>query len=351
MLEFKPKKIYYDVNIDKKGLTSKANNIITKYPHAEVIKVPSHWNIKEISELPEEEWIKSKRSILVLGIKKEITIEVNGRSTDFMLPSHANGCLSSCSYCYVQRRKKGANPLTIFLNTEDILEKLKTHAKYIGKRTTSGQTDAALWTYEIGNNNDCSLDVEISNSPIEIIEEVRNIENAKICFATKTVNDRAWLSVDPKGHTRIRYSLMPQKISTIVDVGTSKISDRIKSINNLVEHGYEVHLNLSPIIVYDNWENDWRELLQEVNDTLTQKAKNQLKAEIIFLTHSSAAHKTNLNWHPNAERYIWTPENQQTKFNKPDVICYKYDLKNNYVETIKRLVKENIPYCTIRYAF
>ena len=349
---FIPKTIYIDKNIYKKeSWKNKLTTILSKYEEASTKEVDSHWNIKEIASLPYDKWIKSKREILVLGIKKDCNITENGRSTDFIFPAHANGCLSSCSYCFTQRRKQGANPLSIFLNTEELIESVIQHQKKIGPKITPNQTDPNLWTYEIGNNNDCSLDQEISGNPLEIIKAIsEKTDNAKTSFATKTVSS-TWLTYNPKGKSRIRYSLMPQNISSIVDIGTSKISERIQSVNNLVENGYEVHFNFSPVIIYENYLEYWKQLFEEINDTLNTKSKNQLKCEVIFLTHSEYAHKINLEWHPNGENYIWKPDIQQIKFNKPDVICYRYDIKRKEVDNFTRLIGRQLPYCQVRYAF
>ncbi|HBY70209.1 MAG TPA: lyase, partial [Flavobacteriaceae bacterium] len=58
---------------------------------------------------------------------------------------------------------------------------------------------------------------------------------------------------DPKKKIRIRFSLMPQIVSSEVEPNTSKIIDRIKAVDAFIEEGYDVHLNFSPVIVYKDW--------------------------------------------------------------------------------------------------
>ncbi len=67
------------------------------------------------------DWVRTKRSVLVLGSKKSLSARPNGRSADFIAPSTSNGCAMACSYCYVPRRKGYANPVTVFCNIERIL--------------------------------------------------------------------------------------------------------------------------------------------------------------------------------------------------------------------------------------
>ena len=106
---------------------------------------------------------------------------------------------------------------------------------------------------------------------------------------------------------------MPEKVAKVVDVRTSAIADRIAAVDDFVRAGYEVHLNFSPVIVYDGWEQDYQPLFEQIDDTLSPAAKEQLRAEIIFLTHNEQLHEVNMQWHPKAEDYLWTPETQQIK--------------------------------------
>ena len=59
---------------------------------------------------------------------------------------------------------------------------------------------------------------------------------------------------------------MPEAPSRLVDVRTSKIAERIAAMDDFVEAGYEVHLNLSPVIVHEGWLEEWAELLEQVAD-------------------------------------------------------------------------------------
>jgi hypothetical protein len=96
----------------------RGREILSAFPNAERVLVDSHWKIPGLHgfEGNVDDWIKIKRSILVLGIKSSLSVRPNARSSDFIAPSHANGCAMPCSYCYVPRRKGFANPITEFVN-------------------------------------------------------------------------------------------------------------------------------------------------------------------------------------------------------------------------------------------
>ncbi len=79
----------------------RAQAILAHYPDAKLIEVPSHWNIPDLhgNEGSVDDWNRIKRTVLVLGTKKSLQARPNCRSSDFVAPSHANGCAMACSYC------------------------------------------------------------------------------------------------------------------------------------------------------------------------------------------------------------------------------------------------------------
>ncbi len=332
----------------------RGRQILEKFPQAERIEVASHWKIPGLFgfEGNVSDWNKIKRNVLVLGVKKSLRAEPNSRSSDFIAPSHANGCAMSCSYCYVRRQKGFANPVSTFVNIEQISAYLARHAAKLGWREQPSQIDPKYWVYDIGCNSDCSADALISDNVRDLVSLFRVLPNAKASFATKYVN-RELLNYDPQRKTRIRLSLMPQKMAKVVDVRTSSIADRIASMNSFFEAGYEVHLNFSPVIYYEGWQNDYRELFDELAQVLNPAVKAQLGAEIIFLTHNEKLHQINLGWHPKGEELLWNPELQETKYSQMGGrnIRYKRGFKADLVSEFSQLLSERLPECRIRYAF
>ena len=328
-------------------------DILARFPEAQRIEVKSHWNIPELhgNAGSVDDWVRIKRDVLVLGIRKTLKVRENGRSGDFIAPGSANGCAMACAYCYVPRRKGYANPISTFVNIDAVCKVIARHADKQPLKPPL-QTDPLYWVYDIGENSDCSVDAAISDNVRDLVNLFRRLNNAKASFATKFVN-RDLLNYDPQGKTRIRFSLMPQKIAKTVDVRTSPMSERIRAVNDFVAAGYEVHLNFSPIILYKGWLKDYADLLSEVDDTLSQKAKAQLKCEVIFLTHNEQLHEVNLGWHPKAEALLWTPDNQEAKVSKMGGknVRYKRGFKGERVREFKTLLKEKLPYCDVRYAF
>ena len=332
----------------------RGREILAQFPNAERIEVASHWQIPELHGNAGniKNWIQIKRNVLVLGVKKSLQCPAYERSSDFIAPSLASGCAMACAYCYVPRRKGFANPISVFVNIEQIIKFLERHANRQGMKMEPTAPDPDYFVYELGTNSDNAADALISDNLKDTVALFRGLPNAKATFATKYVN-RALLTYDPQRKTRLRFSLMPQNISKVVDIRTSKITERIAAVNDFVEAGWEVNFNFAPVIYYENWLEDYAALMDEINDTLDAASKAQMAAEIAFLTHNDAMHEVNMGWHPKGEDLLWKPDLQETKISGTGGknLRYRRTIKSGLVREFCELVEKKMPYCAVRYAF
>jgi spore photoproduct lyase family protein len=334
--------------------SERGRQVLARFPDAEVLEVPSHWQIPELhgNAGNVDRWVRVKTETLVLGVKKSLSARPNGRSSDFVAPSTANGCAMACAYCYVPRRKGYASPITVFTNIDQITRYLRGHASRQGVKPEPDQIDPHAWVYDIGENSDCSVDALVSDNVADLIATFRELPTAKASFATKFVNSQL-LDLDPRGRTRIRFSLMPEADSKLPDVRTSPIAERIAAIDDFVDAGYEVHLNLSPVVLRDGWARDWAQLLTRLDDSLGAAFKQQAAAEIIMLTHNRELHEVNLGWHRKAEDLLWRPELQQGKRSQNGMwnVRYRNNLKRASLRRLQALIAAHTPWLRIRYAF
>ncbi|MDC2960290.1 spore photoproduct lyase family protein [Streptomyces gilvifuscus] len=332
----------------------RGREILARFPAAEVIEVASHWRIPGLhgNEDNVERWVRVKGETLVLGERKTLTTRPNGRSADFIAPGPSNGCAMACAYCYVPRRKGYANPITVFTNIDRMITHLGRHIARQGRKPEPNQCDETAWVYDIGENGDCSVDALICDNTADLVTAFRRWPTAKASFATKFVNPDL-LTLDPRGRTRIRFSLMPATDSRLLDLRTSPMADRIAAAADFLDAGYEVHFNLSPVVLRPGWQNDWTELLRHLDDVLPHRVKQQAAAEIIMLTHNEELLQVNLGWHPRAEDLLWRPDLQQGKRSQNGAhnVRYRNDIKADALNTLRRLIATHAPWLRVRYAF
>ncbi|MFB6773847.1 spore photoproduct lyase family protein [Streptomyces sp. NPDC056337] len=327
---------------------------LARFPEARVVEVDSHWRIPGLhgNEGNVERWVRIKGETLVLGERKTLATRPNGRSADWIAPGASNGCAMACAYCYVPRRKGYANPVTVFTNIDGIIAHVGRHIARQGPKPEPNQCDAEAWVYDVGENGDCSVDALICDNTADLVHAFRQWPTAKASFATKFVNPDL-LALDPRGRTRIRFSLMPPDDSRLLDVRTSPVAERIAAAADFLDAGYEVHFNLSPVVVRPGWEQAWAELLRHLDDVLPERVRRQAAAEVIMLTHNRELHGVNLGWHPRAEEVLWRPELQEAKRSENGALNVRYraGVKADAVARLRALVAAHAPWLRVRYAF
>ena len=298
-----------------------------------------------------KEFLKIKKSGVTSRERRGLTVRQNGRSTDFIAPGFATGCELACTYCYVARHRTIGNPLEQYTNLSDMWQAVSSHHFSLPAKT-SNQCDPNYWTYDIGESTDClsPANLDYTNWYISKFMET----DAKPSFATKLATPSGLNPIPNKGMARIRISVAPQNIITILEPATSNLKARLRSIQKLLDLGYEVHLNFSPITAYYGWVKDYTKLMQLIDTTISEDAKQQLKCEVIFLTHSNVLHNKHQGFFPQAEEMLWTPKWQETKTTQrgdSSVVRYDQRVKPNLISKFKELINLYMPYCQIRYIF
>lgn len=278
-------------------------------------------------------------------------IQKNSKVVNFSVSKNenylANGILTH--NCYMKRHKPQG--LDVAKNIGDILTAINNHVYFLADVIKPNQTDPEFITYDISCNEDFALHSKFYDWK-KIFQFFVDHPVAKASFATKVIPINL-LDFDPKGKVRIRFSLMPQATKELLEPNTPDIVDRIKSINAFIEAGYDVHVNFSPVIVYKNWLEDYEELFMMLEDYVDNSYKNQVLAEVIFLTHNKKKHLYNIENNISGEHLLWNPEMQEIKISQygGENIRYKLGLKQRWIEEFKALHNKVIPWNRIRYIF
>jgi spore photoproduct lyase len=281
--------------------------------------------------------------------RKSMIIRPSGRSTDFISPSFGHGCLYNCTYCYMKRHKPEG--LSVATNTMDILTEINSHA-YFSTVEKPNQTGEYV-TYDISCNEDFALHAKYHEWE-KIFKFFRDHPLAMGSFATKYVN-KDFLDFNPEGKIRIRFSIMPERWRKELEPNTSPLDQRLQAIPKFIDAGYDVHLNFSPVIVHDNWLTEYEFLF----DIIKKHAEyniwsfEDVKAEVIFLTHNEDKHKYNLAHKLPGEELLWVPKIQESKVSQygGKNLRYEHNRKADYIKQFVELHDKYIPWNTIRYIF
>lgn len=273
---------------------------------------------------------------------KTLVTRDNGRSSDAISPNFIYGCLGGCmkSYCYVGRYNH--DKLYINENTEQILRSIYDWVDTKPWPKEPNQVDDTYYCVDIG----CSTDVPLHGKHYnwqQVFDFFNTQYKVKTTFATKypTKFKLQEYNLTPGKH-RIRVSLMPQSISTMLEPNTDSIANRIAMIP-ILQQKMEVHINFSPIVYYPSWLQDYEELFKMLKGL-------DFKSECIFMTYNKIQAKRNSEL---VNHFLWQPEIQEVKDSEyaADNIRYQWQFKNGLIQQFKELYSKYFPLETIRYIF
>ena len=283
---FKPKAIYYEKEILEYPL---GKQLMEQYKDVNKVEIENHNNIEEMRKKQNKEFPDMKRN-LIIGIRKTHKFVENHKTSDYLVPYTSSGCTASCMYCYLVCNYNKCSYLRLFVNREQMLEKII---------KTANSSEKEL-TFEIGSNSDLILENIITNNLPWTIENFKNSKKGHLTFPTKFDMIDDILPLDHKGKVTIRVSVNPEEIINKVEFGTSRLTGRIEAINKLKEAGYKIGILIAPVILVDNWKEIYLELIKRLNSELSEKVKKDTFFEIIFMTYSYVHTKINEKAFPNA---------------------------------------------------
>ena len=283
---FMPKGIYYEKEIENYELGKK---LLEKYKDVPKIIIENHNNIEEMRKKQNSEFAEMKRN-LIIGVRKTHKFVENHKTSDFLVPYTSSGCTAMCMYCYLVCNYNKCAYLRLFVNREQMLEKIIRTAKKSEKNLT----------FEIGSNSDLVLENTITDNLIWTIENFSKTNKGILTFPTKFSMVDDLLPLNHRGKIVIRMSVNPEEIINKVEFGTSRLKARVEAINKLQEANYKLGILIAPVILVENWKKLYSELIKYLYENLTEKVKENAFFEIIFMTYSYVHNAINEEAFPNA---------------------------------------------------
>lgn len=286
MKDFIPDAIYYEEKAKEYEL---GKELLEKYKNVPKFVIENHNNIEEMRKKENKEFPKMKRN-LIIGIRKTHKFVPNNKISNYLVPYTSSGCIAMCLYCYLVCNYNKCAYLRIFVNREEMLNKII---------KVANESEEEL-VFEIGSNSDLILENSITNNLRWTIENFRRAEKGYITFPTKFDMVDNILDVEGKERVIIRMSVNPKEIIQKVEMGTSSLENRVKAINKLANAGYKVGILIAPVIFAENWQELYKELVIYLKDNLSYKVKQSTFFEVIFMTYSYVHRKINEEAFPSA---------------------------------------------------
>lgn len=281
-----PDKVFYEPAILNYKL---GKQLKEKYKNVPWHPIESHNNIKELSSNSNKEFPRMKR-YLIIGVRKSLRYTPNHKVSDFLVPYTSSGCRAMCLYCYLVCNYNKCSYLRLFVNREQMMNKL----------IKTAESSAKDMVFEIGSNSDLVLENTVTGNLVWTIETFSKSKRGYLTFPTKFDMVEPFLGLAHRGKIIVRMSVNPEEIIRKVEFGTASLEARISALNRMCDAGYKVGILIAPVVMGDNWRELYTRLIEQLSDGLSQKAKLQLFIEIIFMTYSYVHRAINREAFPKA---------------------------------------------------
>ena len=332
MRKFIPDAIYYEPKVTEYEL---GKELFEKYKDVPKFEIENHNNIEEMRKKENKEFPKMKRN-LIIGIRKTHKFVPNNKISDYLVPYTSSGCTAMCLYCYLVCNYNKCAYLRLFVNREEMLDKII---------KTANESEKEL-VFEIGSNSDLILENSITGNLKWTIENFKKAQKGYLTFPTKFDMVDDILDVDGKDKVIIRMSVNPKEIIQKIEMGTSQLEKRVEAINKLKKAGYKVGILIAPVIFVENWEKLYEELIIYLSENLSEEVKKDVFFEVILMTYSYIHRKINEEAFPSAID-LYNPELMTGR--GKGKYTYKQEQRKIGEEFIQGLLKKYFPENRIVY--
>lgn len=289
-------------------------------------------------ETPIQSFVSGKRT-LVIGVRKITEFQSCKPSANYQLPL-VSGCSGMCEYCYLNTQL-GKRPATkVYVNIDEILNKA---LKYIEERKP------AITVFEGAATSDPIPVEQYSGAMKSAIEFFGENEYSLFRFVTKFKDIDSLIGIKHNGRTTIRFSLNTDKIINEFERGTDSFEDRINGAKKLYNDGYKIGFIIAPVFLYDNYKEDYLELIKRIGNEFKNKERT-IEIEVITHRYTERAKNQILSVYKDSKLPM-NKEDRTLKYGQFGYTKYVYnkdillEVKNFFEENIKKYICN----CIIKY--
>lgn len=287
---------------------------------------------------PIENYAKSKKTIY-LTVNNQKKLRPCSPSADYQF-SLSSSCPGHCEYCYLQTTQGEKPFMKVFVNIDEILEVIQNHIN---------ENIPGITTFECGSITDPIALEHLTGNLKRCIEFFANNENGRLRVITKYENVDSFLDIDHKKHTKFRFSVNTKYVIEKFEHNTASFEARIDAARKISEAGYPLGFIIAPIMIYDDWKAEYKELLDELKSQLGDN-KDGLTFELIQHRFTATAKELILTRFPKTELDL-DEEKRQLKWGPYGKFKYVYpkEKSGEIKDYISELIYDNFKNATIEY--
>lgn len=276
---FKPKRIIFEKGSLDTQLGKHIYNEFRKYDNVELIRLTSN---KVKGNIPGEnlyEQYRFGKETLVVGKRTSLKFQTCKPSAHYQLPL-VSGCMGRCEYCYLNTQLGDKPFIKVFVNIEDVLNRAK---EYIEERKPE------ITIFEGAATSDPVPVEPYTHSLRKTIEFIGKEELGRFRFVTKYNDVDSLLDIEHNNHTEIRFSLNTPRVIDTYEHHTASAHKRIEAAAKVASSGYQIGFIIAPVFLYENWKNEYRDLIKSIKEKLPPEAGEKVIFEVISHRYTTKA--------------------------------------------------------------
>lgn len=236
-------------------------SILARYPSVDVrfVDTQKPSDIIPTKGRGQGEVVDQAKSTLMLGTSDSFVRDFAERDEPYCagltkLSPISNGCYFSCEYCYMQQTYRKIMPFIKFsVNYPDMLREIEREFKK-GPRV-----------YDMGELQD-SLAFDELYPLTKILIPFFAKTDSKLLLLTKSdcIDNLLALRDVHNGQTIVSWSINSDFIANDVEHNSASLDQRVQSAAKVQDAGYEIRLRFDPLIMTENWEQEYSEMVEKV---------------------------------------------------------------------------------------
>jgi spore photoproduct lyase len=222
---------------------------------------------------------RAGKKTLVIGVKKGGSFQSCKPSAHYQLPL-MSGCIGQCQYCYLNTNLGDKPYMRVNVNIDEILAAAQ---DYIQERLPE------ITIFEGSATSDPVPVEPYSHSLKQTIEYFSHNELGRFRFVSKFIDVDSLLDISHNNHTEIRFTLNTNKVIHDYERGTPSMEKRIEAARKVIAAGYPMGFILAPVFLYEDWKEDYLNLLIRLKEALPDKIEHPLTFEVISHRYTTRA--------------------------------------------------------------
>lgn len=285
-----------------------------------------------------ENYVKAKKTIY-LTVNKEKKLRHCSPSADYQF-SLSSSCPGHCEYCYLQTTQGEKPYMKVFVNIDEILTVIQRHID---------ENLPNITYFECGSITDPIALEHLTGNLKRCVEFFAKSENGRLKVVTKYDHIDSFLDINHNKHTKFRFSINTKYIINKFEHNTASFEERIKAARKIAQAGYPLGFIIAPIMIYDNWQKDYKELLDKLKSEL-EGYEEKITFELIQHRFTNTAKELILKRFPKTELDL-NEENRQLKWGPYGKFKHVYPRKKSdeIRDYIARIINENFSNAKIEY--